>query len=62
MAVGYCWVFHIKHKVDGTLKRYKACLVVKGYIYIYIYIYIYMLVLRIDFTKIFSLVVKMSSI
>jgi hypothetical protein len=32
MAIGYCWVFHIKYKVDGTLERYKARLVVKGYI------------------------------
>ncbi|KAJ7971595.1 Retrovirus-related Pol polyprotein from transposon TNT 1-94 [Quillaja saponaria] len=29
--VGCKWVFSIKHKVDGTIERYKARLVVKGY-------------------------------
>ena len=30
-VVGCKWVFSIKHKADGTVKRYKARLVAKGY-------------------------------
>ena len=30
-AVGWKWVFSIKHKADGTVERYKARLVSKGY-------------------------------
>lgn len=30
-AVGCKWVFAVKYKGDGTLERYKAQLVVKGY-------------------------------
>ena len=30
-TVGYKWVFSIKHKIDGLIKRYKARLVAKGY-------------------------------
>lgn len=29
--IGCCWVYKIKHKSDGTIKRYKARLVAKGY-------------------------------
>ena len=29
--VGYKWAFTVKHKVDGSLERYKDRLVVKGY-------------------------------
>ena len=29
--VGYKWVFRIKHNSDGTINRYKACLVAKGF-------------------------------
>ena len=30
-VVGCCWVYKIKRKSDGTLERYKAWLVSKGY-------------------------------
>ena len=30
-AVGCKWVFHIKYKADGSIERYKASLVAKGY-------------------------------
>ena len=30
-TIGCKWVFSIKHKVDGTVERYKARLVTKGY-------------------------------
>ena len=29
--VGCKWVFTIKHKADGSIERYKAMLVAKGY-------------------------------
>ena len=29
--MGYRWVFTVKYKEDGSLKSYKARLVVKGY-------------------------------
>ena len=31
--VGLKWVFTVKHKADGIIKRYKARLVAKGFIY-----------------------------
>jgi hypothetical protein len=46
------WVYMIKHEGEGKKERYKARLVVKGFAQKE----------GIDFTKIFSPVVKMSSI
>ena len=33
--VGFRWVFTVKYLLDGTIERYKACLVAKGYTQIY---------------------------
>jgi len=30
-AIGCRWIYKIKHHVDGSIERYKAHLVVKGY-------------------------------
>ncbi|KAA0066313.1 putative Cysteine-rich RLK (RECEPTOR-like protein kinase) 8 [Cucumis melo var. makuwa] len=30
-SIGCRWVYMIKHKADGSIERYKACLVAKGY-------------------------------
>ena len=32
-AIGSCWVFKMKHNMSGFVKRYKACLVIKGFSY-----------------------------
>jgi len=29
--VGSRWVYQIKRRVDGSIERYKACLVVRGF-------------------------------
>ena len=51
-AVGCKWVFKLKHDVDGRVKRFKACLVAKGYAQKY----------GIDYDEIFLPVVRFSSI
>jgi len=45
-------VFYIKHKTDGSIERYEARLVAKGYTHTY----------RIDYQKTFSLVAKLNTI
>lgn len=30
-VVGCKWIFHTKRKADGSIDKYKTCLVVKGY-------------------------------
>ena len=34
-AIGCKWVYKIKHNADGSVKRYKVCLVAKGYVQTY---------------------------
>lgn len=46
------WVYKIKYNLDGTVSKYKACMVVKGYHQTH----------GIDFFETFSLVVKLYTI
>ena len=49
-AVGYRWVFTIKHKADGSIDRYKARLVAKGYTQTY----------EVDYQETFAPVAKLN--
>lgn len=46
------WVYKVKHKADGTIDRYKAWLVAKGFKERY----------SLDYEDMFSLVVKAAAI
>ena len=50
-AIGCKWVCKIKHNVDGSTSRYKACLFAKGYAQTY----------GIDFEETFSPIAKMAT-
>jgi len=51
-VVGCKWVFTIKHKVDGSVERYKARLVTKGFTQTY----------GMDYEETFAPIAKMNSI
>jgi len=52
VIVGYCWVYTMKYRPDGSVDRYKVRLVAKGYIQTY----------GIDYFEMFSPVAWMNSI
>uniref|UniRef100_A0A2N9HCN5 Integrase catalytic domain-containing protein n=1 Tax=Fagus sylvatica TaxID=28930 RepID=A0A2N9HCN5_FAGSY len=51
-AIGYKWVYKIKTRSDGTVDRYKACLVAKGFTQEY----------GIDYEETFAPVARLSSV
>ena len=52
VPVGCKWVFIVKHKSDGTMERFKAQLVAKGYTQTY----------GIDYLETLALVAKMNTV
>ncbi|KAM2542715.1 hypothetical protein TB2_022112 [Malus domestica] len=50
--MGCKWVFTIKHKADGSIDRYKAILVAKGYIQTF----------EVDYQETFAPIAKMNAI
>ena len=51
-VVGYRWVFIVKHKADGFVERYKACLVAQDFTQTY----------GVDYVETFFLVARLNSI
>ena len=50
--VGCKWIYKIKTRSDGSIERYKACLIAKGFTQEY----------EIDYEETFTLVARISSI